>query len=183
MTCRHSFDPTTSFRAQHENHSVAGVHFHFAGLQTSRECGNVTIYGGNYGPLGGTLGTLSSWLNALNASDRSIGVLKIDCEGCELPAFLQIARQEPHLLSRVSMLLIEVHLSRSLRATAIGVQNFFELVFERHGFRLMYLRANNGKPKDQMVDRSLAHLGAPTHVCCYEMALVRPDVHVPDRSW
>ena len=172
----HSFDPTTSFRAEHENHSVAGVHFHFAGLQTSRECGNVTSFGGNYGPLGGALGTLSSWLGRLNASDRSIGVLKIDCEGCELPAFLQIARQEPHLLSRVSMLLIEVHLSRSLRATAIGVQNFFELVFERHGFRLMYLRANNGKPKDREVASSLAHLGAPKHVCCYEMALVRPDI-------
>ena len=169
----HSFDPTSSSRSFHQNHSVHGVTFHFGGLQASRECGRVTTFGGSYGRLGGSLETLTSWMRKIHTTQRLLGVLKIDCEGCELPAFMQIARQEPQILAKVSVLLIEVHLAQHLRATVAGVQAFFEIIFEVHGFRLMYLRANAGKPMDQKVESGLVELGAPQGICCYEMALVR----------
>ena len=87
---------------------------------------------------------------------------------------MQIARQEPMILRRVEMILIELHLSHSLRANVAGVAAFFKLVFEQHGFRLMYLHANGGKPRDRMVAPALTALGATKNICCYEMALVNP---------
>lgn len=140
----HSFDPTARTRKLYESHAaVPGVTFHYAGLQTSKECGLVSRSGGSYGHLGGTLRTLSGLMRGLGHSERSMRVLKIDCEGCELEAFTQMSRQEPAVLSRIEVLLVEIHLAQRQRATVATVQTFFEFVFEQHGFRLMYLRANS----------------------------------------
>ena len=80
------------------------------------------------------------------------------------------------MLRRVDVLLIEIHLSGRLGASAVAFQVFYELIFERHGFKFAYLRANKGRHDDQNVERNLMTFGARHHICCYEMALVRPQL-------
>ena len=180
----HSFDPTTSLRAKHEAHgnSSNNVHFHYAGLQAESSCQHKGANsGGSYGALGGELVPLAELRRRLGhaPSDRRLEVLKIDCEGCEWAAFWHMAMQDPDALSQLRVLLIEIHVSAPLKMSKPHdfrmFEEFFQFVFVRHGFRIAYLRGNQGGWRDRHVADDMRRLGATAGQCCYELMLVRPD--------
>lgn len=53
--------------------------------------------------------TLGNIMRSLGHEDRRIDYLKMDIEGSEVQALEQVLSEEPHLLTQVSQLGIEVH--------------------------------------------------------------------------
>ncbi|KAL3927897.1 MAG: hypothetical protein SGPRY_002621 [Prymnesium sp.] len=75
----HAFDPTTRYRKRHESHRVPGVSFHYEGLGSLH--GTAKHYRSiGYGALGGRVQPLDSLVLELGHQNRSIHLLKIDCE-------------------------------------------------------------------------------------------------------
>ena len=180
----HSFDPTTAKRQVHEAHRSAGVHFHYTGLQSS------TCHGGHashtdkfYGKLGGELLSLSTIRQRLGHRERTIGALKIDCEGCEWNVFHEMSRLDPSALDGVAMILTELHMTEQLQmaseADVRKFQEFYEYVIERQGFRFFYHHTNKGAADFRAtfnVSTRMKELGAHPYRCCYEIGLVKPSL-------
>lgn len=177
----HSFDPTVRYRKQHEAHRHEHVHFHHMGLQSSiMACRSTAAKsGGTYGGLDGELLSLSQIRTLLGHNQRKISVLKLDCEGCEWDAFYEMSRTDPLALMSVHMILIEIHLSRSLKIQSTvdmrKMQEFYHHVIETHGFQLFYHHSNHGRPPDRFVIPQMIEAGARQGMCCYELGLVKPS--------
>ena len=190
----HAFDPTTSYLERHMGHDVPGVHFHFHGLKGYGD-GNARGAGaqGYYGSLGGSMLTLQELVDTVNTKatltasqqippvshvNRSISMIKIDCEGCEWESFHQIATETPRLLDGVCTIIIEVHVVTTLKmetASQLEYMAFFwEHYIEKLGFRFWYLHTNPGGPRDRRVNSVLLEMGIEPDVCCYEIGLYRP---------
>ncbi len=185
--CRvHAYDPTTTIRARHEagaakirsklrSKRAGNVSFHFAGLGD----GARATTNNSYGTVDGmSLYTLSELAARNPEGERHPTVLSIDCEGCEWAALSHIGDggdpQALRLLQGVKLLLLDAHLSPTMRApTPQQFVRVMELLFHRLRFKLRWLRSVNGYPLDQHIADFLAVGGLPVGFCCYEMALVR----------
>ena len=67
----------------------------------------------------------------------------------------------------------------SLRGSVDLVQEFFEYIFERQGFRFFYHHVNKGAADSHNtfnVSTRLKDLGAHPVRCCYEIGLVKPSL-------
>ena len=189
----HSFDPTAKNLAMHQSHKQTGVHFHPWGLtggdeipcvrdpQQPRKKHELQDAGGR-GSFLDSLYTLTSIRERLGHSSRRISMLKIDCEGCEWDVFHHLSQQPTSLLDDVDVLLIELHPNLLLTTDADlnKFGSFFEYVFIRSGFRIWWQHPNGGG-KDRPCGGGgrcfhpvLLALGLDPHICCYELALVRP---------
>ena len=183
----HAFDPTQRTRASHEAHDTPNVRFHYLGL--GAEGGGPAAARAKldfYGALGGEILALDGLMRRLGHEERSIRLLKIDCEGCEWEAFTDVAHRAPWVLKRVCTLVLEVHLTPRLLVNSTAdlrrVSDFWELLMVRLGFRFWYVHANPGaalhyltRLRGPAVHPLLRELGADGDTCCYEIGLHRDD--------
>ena len=194
----HAYDPTDQLKEIHEAHRHRSVEFHFLGLggdqslhkangprrdaTAQRERRN--HYWNHYGNHSlGALKTLNE-LIASNEGQPSPDVLKIDCEGCEWPALLQMARRTPSVLNHTSVLFLEVHVAASMvpkGTTSEHVSEAFHFLLDVLGFRVWWMRNNPGYPADHKVAEFAREAGVSDGQCCYELALVRLPTPGPRR--
>merc|ERR1712060_157453 len=170
----HAMDPTEQFRESHEEHTAENVQFHYWGLKGKNE--RLTH---NYGHLGGEMLNLADMWAKLGHKEakRPIDLIKIDCEGCEWESFVYMAQHEPEVFTNVRSIIIEVHVTKSLRVHTEEdlrtVEKFWELLLDKYGFRLWYFHENPGAHFDREVHPVLLDLGLKPNVCCYELAFFR----------
>ena len=182
----HAFDPTIRTRAVHEAHAAKNVHFHYMGLGAlNGTAGSMTFGNGKegYGALGGEVLPLDSLIERLGHQAQPIQLLKIDCEGCEWEAFVDVATRAPAALEKVCTIILEVHVTRTLQMNSTAdlrrMATFWERYILEQGFRFWYLHANPGAKFDRQVHPKLIDLGLDPSTCCYEIGLHR---EVPECS-
>ena len=117
---------------------------------------------------------------------HSVRVARVhSCEGCEWAAFWNMARADPEALSQVRVILIELHVSKTLKMLKKEdfrmFEEFFRFVFVRHGFRVAYLRGNVGGWRDRAIATAMREAGATPGQCCYELMLVKPGLEERER--
>ena len=99
--------------------------------------------------------------------------------------FRDVAARRPNLLSRVRMLLIELHITPAFGMTnGSELSAFLHHVIDAHGFQLYRRRFNGGwKQHQKQVLEELQRMGVPLHPCCVELHFVRPeDAGVPSAA-
>ena len=182
----HAYDPTLELRRRHQIDAgrMKDVNFHFAGLggASGRTSGQSTPAQASsynsYGTIGSAhLMTLGEMVESHGAGFRQMRVLTIDCEGCEWAAMEQLAQNgsSTSVLQHVELLMVEVHVSPSMVApTLTQFVNLFEFLLLKQGFKLWWLRTNDGYPYDQKVVDFLGMGGLRAGLCCYELAFHRP---------
>lgn len=172
----HGYDPTVRLRVRHEQRMRRlgpNVTFHYAGLGGGRRADSNNSFGAIDGS---KLATLAELAAANPPGERVANVAVIDCEGCEWEALAQIHGEAVglSLLGGVKLLYLDMHLSPSmLPPTPRQFAGAFDLLFNRLGFRLRWLRSVDGYPADQKVADYLGFAGVPAGFCCYEMVLQR----------
>jgi len=174
----HAFDPTSNLRATHAEHASSHerTHFHYLGLESPGE-DNFTPNRSGYGQLDrrhmAPLTQILAMSTMGRVSDR-VDVLKIDCEGCEWPLFRWLAARQPALLSRVRVLMVELHVTPGL-----GLHNSSQLVqllthIYSHGFEIYRRKLNTGFRTDKkQVPADLVAANFPSFPCCVELHFVR----------
>ena len=149
------------------------VYFHPWGLRGGCRAANENQ--SFYGAMRGDFLTLTEVVHRLGHTHRSPRVLKIDCEGCEWDAFVEMTRTARHLLAHVDLLMLELHFGgaqfkMSTNSDVARAANLFASVFRHFGLCLYYHHMN---PAGQGVFKDyhpiLAGLGAPS----YEIGLRR----------
>jgi len=172
----HAHDPTTMYKEIHEGHEAKNVNFHYEGLGSP---GDTATHFRGYGDMGGPMKTLGALWREHGHEQRRISILKIDCEGCEFEAFHQLAVNEPEVISQVCTIIMEVHFSETLQMESAHqlklMASFWQKYVEEFGFRFWYLHENPGANFDQRVNPLLLDIGMDPTICCYEIALRRPD--------
>ena len=177
----HAFDPTERFREQHARHRSPGVSFHYLGL--GAKGGAAERWAGRQGwnTLGGAVLPLDELQERLGHVRRPIQLLKIDCEGCEWEAFVDLARRRPRVAESVCTLILELHVSANLQMNTSAdlgrMAAFWELYVLRLGFRFWYAHANPGGDRDRSVPPALVALGLDPSTAAYEIGLRREAPH------
>lgn len=174
----HAHDPTIKFKEAHEEHISAGVTFHYQGLGTKNGTAKDQTTESLYGELGGPIMTLGELRKHHGHEQRTISVLKVDCEGCEWESFNYLAVHEPDILNRVCTIVFEIHVSTTLQMSTPQqlkwMASFWNHFLEDRGFRFWYLHPNSGARRDRNVHPLLLDLGLDPGFCCFEMGLHRP---------
>lgn len=121
------------------------------------------------------VGTLSTVMNLHNKS--KFDLIKIDCEGCELPALHEALLGNRDLLQDAQIVL-ELHVSTTLgmnssRSLKLLAEIYEELVLGK-GYYLFHKSFNNGYPWDQNVYHPLLQMGWLSNTCCYELGFIPP---------
>ena len=177
-----AFDPTDASHSAHTKHHAKGVTFHYMGLGARGGRAGALRTGG-YGGLGGEVLALDDLARRIghDISARPIRLLKIDCEGCEWEAFVDVAERAPHVLEHVCTLVLEIHVTRSLQMNSTAdlkrFATFWRLYVVEAGFRFWFLHTNPGAAFDREVPNELRELGLDPSVCCYEIGLRREAAH------
>lgn len=185
----HGYDPTVRLRERHKTQMEKlgpNVTFHYMGLGSARTVNDVNDDSNairteqradSFGAIDGSKLATFAELAASNPSgERAADVAVIDCEGCEWEALAQVRGDAEGLalLGGVKLLYLDIHLSPTmLPPTPKQFASTFDLLFNRLGFRLRWLRSVDGYPVDQKVADFLGFAGVPAGFCCYEMVLQR----------
>ena len=174
----HSFDPTEHLLQSHHAHTQPGVSFHPWGLHGAEGCRAVAENRSFYGALHGPMLTLKQILGRLGHANRKLHVLKIDCEGCEWDVFDHLRRSQPALLSRVKLLLLELHLGGTILKMATDgdvarAASLYFHVFKQHGFCVYFHRINPVGETFRNYHPVLRDAGAAAGRPSYEIGLRR----------
>jgi len=178
----HAFDPTTRLRRQHMAHVARhgkNIVFHYQGLGLANGGSAASLKSNVYGALGGKIMPLDALMETNGHTGRNIDLLKIDCEGCEWEAFLDISERTPHLLKNVNTIVLEIHVSTELQMGSdialLRMAKFWRQYIVEAGFRVWYIHRNTGSPsgRDNNVHPLLVALGLEERVCCFELGLHR----------
>ena len=194
-----AFDPTIRRRESHERGAIklekrlashgskGSLAFHFHGLAGGNPNQQQGVNRSSYGAVAvDRLLDLPTIVRRFVRNDEANLILKVDCEGCEWEAIDFAARSDPRLLSRFSLIILEVHVVESLlmrgeHGLAL-FSSFYDTLVDVHGFRLSYLHENPGGYPDRHVHPELQSLGLKASLCCYEIVLVNPKVAAPVRA-
>lgn len=175
----HAMDPTEALHAAHAAHAAGrnGITFHFVGV---RAAGQTRLPYGGLNPDG--LMTLEQLVSRAQQphhhhhehATTELDVLKLDCEGCEWEAFSRPTSHMTCLVSRVRILMIELHLT-----PAFGFHNVSQLdelldLIAGSGLELYRRRFNPGFKKDKRsAPLDLVRGGFPSIACCVELHFSR----------
>jgi hypothetical protein len=195
MNCEvHAFDPAADNLQAHLAHSEPNVYFHHLGLSGDGDVKPAAMKSNQvYGEYSGELMPLDDIMSSLGHTNRTIDVLKIDCEGCEWAALNDIATRSPFLLENVCNIYMEVHISTTLGMNSIDqirlMGKFYSEYIKKHGFRLWYRHTSAGHVHDRDLHPLLREMGFSPNVCCYEIGLYQPKCleknsvkHVPEET-
>jgi hypothetical protein len=111
----HTFDPTLDPRRKQHMLQVATKHgffFHDAGFARKSM---------------GKYDNLQGFMKQFNHVNRTIDILKVDCEGCEFEFFPEVVNSIKRKEFEIGILNVELHLMRS-RSTEDEVHQFFEMM-------------------------------------------------------
>ena len=174
----HSFDPTEHLLQSHYAHTQPGVSFHPWGLHGAEGCRAKAENESFYGALSGPMLTLTQLLGRLGHAHRKLHVLKIDCEGCEWDVFDHLRRSQPALLSRVTLLLLELHLGGTTfkmgtDGDVARAASLYLHVFKQHGFCVYFHRINPVGEMFRDYHKVLLDAGAAAGRPSYEIGLRR----------
>ena len=194
-----AFDPTIRRRDSHEQGAIrlqkrlashgskGSLAFHFHGLAGGNPNQQQGANRSSYGAVAvDRLLDLPTIVRRFVRNGEANLILKVDCEGCEWEAIDFAARADPRLLSRFSLIILEVHVVESLlmrgeHGLAL-FSSFYDTLVDVHGFRLSYLHENPGGYPDRHVNPELQSLGLKASLCCYEIVLVNPKVAASVRA-
>ena len=184
-----AYDPTEELARSHASHAAHisrrfddRMRFSVVGLGGDEAQHNTASKRyGSFNSSKGNIKTLGSIMASVSAGTQSarlpiIDVLKIDCEGCEWTAFREVEDRQPHLLSRVRIILLEVHsIKKYGLASSAQVDRLLSFLIDTHGFRVYRSGFNKGWPGARNKVKSLlVQAGFPALPCCWLLHLMRP---------
>jgi FkbM family methyltransferase len=176
----YAFDPTEGLRVPHERHVKLNhlrnlIQFEAIGLGGEQKQARTTsIRYGKFDLVTSKILTLKKLL--AKASRPIIDVLKIDCEGCEWTAFDEVRRNHPMLLSRVRIIMLEVHsIGKYGLYKSLQVHRLMNFLIETHGFHVYRSGYNKGWPGARhKIAPNLVRAGFPKRPCCWLLQMMRP---------
>ena len=179
----HAYDPTEELASGHMKHANEVSHrFHgrlqFEPVGLGGEAAQFNTGSKRYGHFDPSKSQIRT-LGAIMAGAKPTGivdVLKIDCEGCEWVAFREVERRQPNLLSRVRIIMLEVHsIQRYGLEKVAQVDRLLSFFINTHGFRVYRSSFNKGWPGARnQIAAPLYEAGFPRLPCCWNLHLMRP---------
>ena len=182
MGCEvHMFDPTVNLL----NFNLPKAFFHHWGLYGGKleQSSAVKYSSPQYGNIQGEMKTLLEVRALLGHENRTISILKIDCEGCEWEVFGRMGN--PSQLANIKQFLIEFHFADTFGikdASSLElVGNTFDVLWPRPSqtgapgaarLEQFYMHLNGGIRRDRNVISELKLAGLPFY-CCNEQGFVR----------
>lgn len=184
----HAFDPTETLADAHRRHvelphlkATGRLFFHMealSGIQQHQQRNMASRYGTfNLSATHNTQSLAQVLETATRGNPRKIvDVLKVDCEGCEWPAFLDVARFAPETLARVRIILIEIHAIKKYGMDRMHqLDQLLEHLIHVHHFRVYKVITNKGWPGARnQIKPMMKNLGFQKVPCCYVLHLMRP---------
>ena len=182
-----AYDPTEQLAASHSKHAEM-VSTHYGGrmkfdlIGLGGEVAQFNTDSRRYGKFDQSKNNIKTLGSILAPLPPIIDVLKIDCEGCEWTSFTEIAHRQPRLLSRVRMILLEVHsIGRYGMNKVTQVDRLLDFLINVHGFRVYNTGFNKGWPGARnQIKMPLVQAGFPGMPCCWLLSMMRPP---SDTAW
>ncbi len=160
-----------SGNAHRPDRKISGVHFHSVRMATAAS-------GSESGAPTMQLPRMFDHVAGDHGSTHAhVGLLKIDCAGCEFHMFRHLVERAPRLLQRVRLLHIKLHVggrgSMQLDEPD-SLKSLLSHVMDDHGFRVVSHSVIQGDPVDRnLVDPRLVAKLVPQGPCCYQLQLMR----------
>jgi len=170
----HSFDPTVILPTLLDEN----VHFHYLGLGGNSGPGDLSgkFTHPKFGRVDDNVEPLAKIMSDLGHDH--LDILKVDCEGCEWPAFEQIAQHKPDLIDSVKQILVELHFSVTLgipsKNQISSMGTLYKFLIKDKGFKMFFHRKNPGNINDREILIDLVDVGVPVNNCCLEIGFVNP---------
>lgn len=174
----HAFDSSEHFLEMHRglNSEYPNVHFHHIGQKQKHGSRLEMILQGVNGHWSDSALPLDRIMTSFNHQNRSLNVVKIDCDGCEWKTLHHLAKESSTLLDNVCNFLLDLELSKdTIRGyDDLGYVAFFvEEYLVRRGFKLWFRHVEVDGDADMpcKLHPLLIDLGFPTSVCKYQIAI------------